>query len=94
MNKFVSLMTYGILALSSSAMAAGQAQNPTDHTAMGHAKPAAETKAQKEFRALDKNKDGKLSKAELPSDHPMAGHFDMMDTDKDGALSEAEYTVH
>lgn len=62
--------------------------------AMGHAKPANETKAQKDFRALDKNKDGKLSKAELPSSHPMAGHFDMMDTDKDGALSEAEYTAH
>lgn len=94
MNKFIPLMASGLLALSTSAMASGQDPHSKDHAAMGHAKPAAETQAQQEFRALDKNKDGKLSKAELPSNHPMASHFEMMDTDKDGVLSEAEYTAH
>lgn len=94
MNKFASSMALGLLALSTSVMASGQDPHSKDHAAVGHAKPATQTKAQQEFRTLDKNKDGNLSKAELPSNHPMASHFQMMDTDKDGALSEAEYTAH
>lgn len=42
------------------------------------------------FGALDKNKDGSLSKEEMAK-HPMAAHFGMMDADKDGKLSKSEY---
>lgn len=92
MNKFVSLAAVGLLSLSAVAVAA-EPQAHGSHAV--HAAPTAEiTPAQKEFRALDKNQDGKLSKAEMPAKHPMAAHFAMMDTNKDGVLSEAEYTGH
>ena len=92
MNKFVSLAAVGLLSLSAVAVAA-EPQAHGSHA--GHAAPTAEiTPAQKEFRVLDKNQDGKLSKAEMPAKHPMAAHFAMMDTNKDGMLSEAEYTGH
>ncbi len=44
-----------------------------------------------DFAKLDTNSDGQLEKNELPKDHPMAGHFDMMDKDKDGKVSKAEF---
>ena len=44
-----------------------------------------------EFVALDKNKDGKLSKAEFPANHPLAPHFGMLDANRDGNLSPAEF---
>lgn len=40
------------------------------------------------FTAWDTNKDGKLSREELPK--PLRGEFDRADTDKDRALSRAE----
>ena len=90
MNKMSARIALGFLIAPAVAIAAPQAHG--DHR--GHAAPPAETAAQKEFRALDKDKDGKLSKAEMPAKHPMAAHFAMMDADKDGVLSEAEYTGH
>lgn len=44
-----------------------------------------------DFAKLDANSDGQLEKSELPKDHPMAGHFDMMDKDKDGKVSRTEF---
>lgn len=88
MDNRVFLTAIGLLAFS----AMLPASEPQAHGQ--HAPSAAETAAQKEFRALDKNKDGKLSKAEMPAKHPMAAHFAMMDTDKDGMLSEAEFAGH
>jgi len=92
MNNVISLVAAGLLSMSAAAVAA---EPQTHGTHAGHAAPTAEiTPAHKEFRALDKNQDGKLSKAEMPTKHPMAAHFAMMDTNKDGVLSEAEYTGH
>ena len=45
-----------------------------------------------EFVMLDSNKDGKLSKAEIPAKHRLAAHFDMLDSNKDGSLSQAEFS--
>ena len=47
-----------------------------------------------DFVALDKNKDGKLSKTEFPAKHPLAPHFGMLDTNHDGSLSAAEFAKH
>lgn len=90
MNTMLSRMALGLLLAPLAAMAAPQSHAGHD----GHAAPPPETAAQKEFRRLDKNKDGKLSKAEMPATHPMAAHFAMMDANKDGVLSEAEYAGH
>lgn len=45
-----------------------------------------------EFTALDTDKDGSLSKAELTK-HKLGPHFDMLDTDKDGRLGVAEFAA-
>lgn len=91
MNKFVSLAANGVLSLSTVTFAAN-AHTHGSHA--GHAPQAAEASAQQDFRALDKNQDGKLSKAEMPAKHPMDAHFAMMDGNQDGVLSEAEYIGH
>lgn len=44
------------------------------------------------FAALDENRNGELSPAELAG-HPMAAHFGMLDTDKNGHLSPAEFAL-
>ena len=54
-----------------------------------HQKMAAE-----EFAKLDTNKDGMLSKAEIPAQHPLYAHFDMLDGNKDGSVSKDEFTKH
>ena len=67
-------------------------ENPSNTAApvpMEHKKMAAE-----EFAALDKNKDGKVSKDEVPADDALAAHFSMLDTDKDGSLSKTEFAKH
>lgn len=71
-------------------------QAKTDHSKMdmsgtqtNHKKMVAD-----EFAALDQNKDGKLTKAELPKDSPVRPHFEMLDADKDGSLSRAEFSGH
>jgi acetyl esterase/lipase len=43
------------------------------------------------FDRLDRNKDGKLSREELPE--PLRGLFDRLDTDKDGFISREEDAV-
>lgn len=57
-----------------------------DHGKMAGADHAAMGKAQ--FAKLDVNKDGFVSKSEVPKD--MQAHFGMMDANKDGKLTEAE----
>ena len=57
----------------------------TDHGKhAGHASDA--------FAALDTNKDGVLSKAELVK-HPMAAHASMVDANKDGVLDRSEFAA-
>lgn len=59
-------------------------KKPVDHAKM----------AAGEFTALDKNKDGKLSAAEVPAKSSIKPHFSMLDTNKDGTLSKAEHAKH
>jgi len=68
-----------------------------DHSKMdmsGMKSPDHQTMAAGEFAKLDKNKDGKLSKAEIPAQHPLYAHFDMLDGNKDGSVSKDEFTTH
>lgn len=58
-----------------------------DHADQG--KPDSKTT---EFAALDANKNGKLSKAELAK-HKLGPHFGMLDANKNGTLSPAEFAA-
>ncbi|MPT47519.1 MAG: hypothetical protein E2598_03755 [Sphingobium sp.] len=42
---------------------------------------------------FDKNKDGFVTKAELPAKHPLLDHFDMADKDRDGKLNKRELGI-
>jgi osmotically-inducible protein OsmY len=57
----------------------------------GSEPPAAPTAQRADFQALDKNKDGYLSKQEAAGDREIAKRFAMFDMDSDGRLSESEY---
>lgn len=60
-----------------------------DSMAVDHGKMA-----EAEFNKLDVNKDGKISKGEISSKHPLSQHVGMLDTNKDGSLSRAEFAKH
>ncbi len=68
-----------------------------DHGKMGmsgmdsadHQKMAAD-----QFAKLDANKDGKLTKSEIPAAHPLSAHFSMLDSNKDGSISKTEFAQH
>ena len=76
--------------------ARAQAAETADKASTGQASasPApltkGEIKAQREFKMLDFNKDGKLSRTEVALFPRLAAAFDEADTDKDGYVSYAE----
>jgi hypothetical protein len=43
------------------------------------------------FAQLDGNRDGMVTRAEIPADHKMAGKFAEIDTDGNGSISQAEF---
>jgi Ca2+-binding EF-hand superfamily protein len=45
------------------------------------------------FARYDKNKDGFVTKAEIPPGHDLLDHFDMADKDRDGKLSKREFGI-
>src|SRR3546814_7881400 len=72
-------------------------QVPVDHSKMkmDGAMPMDHGKmADAELVKFDQNKDGKISKSEVPAKHAMTAHFGMLDADKDGSLSQAEFAKH
>ena len=53
--------------------------------------PPAAAAPRADFAALDRNKDGYLSRLEAASDREIAKRFATFDADADGRLSESEY---
>ena len=60
--------------------------------ALGQAAWAQESRHEKSFHDLDKNKDAKLSKEELPNQAKR--NFERVDTDKSGFISLKEHVAH
>lgn len=92
--KQVHLLFLTLTLASAGALAAPQAHPsapPMDHSKTAAA-PDASSDITKAFDALDTNKDGQLSKAELAK-HPMAAHASMVDADKNGSLNRDEFKV-
>ena len=93
MKTVLSLLLLSIIA-TGAAFAAAPLQTPAKpaSTTMDHSKMAmpAHDAPKDAFAALDINKDGFLSKAELAK-HPMAAHAGMVDADKDGKLNRSEF---
>ena len=44
-----------------------------------------------DFDKLDADKDGHVTRAELPKEHPLRAHFLMADKNRDGKLDRAEF---
>lgn len=62
--------------------------------APAQAKPAAQAKATEDaFARMDTNRDGFVSKAELPAGHGLRAHFGMVDKNRDGKLDRKEFAA-
>ncbi|WP_238978879.1 hypothetical protein [Novilysobacter arseniciresistens] len=109
MKMFRSALALSLMFAAGTALAAGHdpqttkpasntaQQVPVDHSKMkmDGAMPMDHGKmADAEFVKFDQNKDGKISKSEVPAKHAMTAHFGMLDADKDGSLSQAEFAKH
>jgi len=44
-----------------------------------------------DFDKLDADKDGHVTPAELPGEHPLRAHFSMADKNRDGKLDPSEF---
>lgn len=83
-NKTALLSAALVLGLSGAAFA--QMQQPIEDQAINEI-PAADIT----FDELDKDSDGYVAKADVPTDHELALEFAQADTDSDARLSRAEF---
>ena len=78
--------------LTTALLAAVFASGATSAYAFGTEEDQAQTPLYSEFKKLDKNSDGKLTRHESVRDHDIGPNFDKADTDKNDALSAKEYS--
>jgi hypothetical protein len=81
-----------VVALPAAAQGTAPAPMADKPAAAAPATGGGDAKADAEFAKWDKDKDGKISKAEAERS-PLAAKFDAMDTDKDGSISKSEYAA-
>ncbi len=90
MKTVFSLLLFSIIATGTAFAAEPQTSTKPAPTTIDHSKMAMPNSTPDTFTALDANKDGFLSKAELAK-HPMAAHAGMVDANQDGKLSRGEF---
>jgi len=92
--KQVSILLLATALAAGNALAVPQSNPHASHAGHGTpaAAPAQPDPSTKVFDALDADKSGLLSQAELAK-HPMAAHASMVDADDDGSLSREEFTA-
>jgi|GEM_PF-1412609 len=78
-----------------SAMADTPPTPPQAHAAHAPAveKPAKLSKVDEVFAQFDKNKDGFVTRDEIPAGHALLEHFVMADKDKNDKLSKKEFGI-
>lgn len=82
-----------IAALALAPAAFAQAQHAGhDHHAQPASKPAP-ADAATSFKRLDADKDGFITRSELPDKHPLLPHFGMSDGNRDGKLDAREFEL-
>ncbi|UBB26999.1 hypothetical protein LAG73_07970 [Pseudoxanthomonas japonensis] len=96
MKKHVSAFTLMALALLATPAFAQDHAGHGSHANHGAQAPAAKktgaaNSGNASFESLDKNRDGFVSKAELPERHPLLAHFGMSDKNGDGKLDRKEF---
>lgn len=92
MKFFLQAALVGAISLASVSIAQAQHAGHEHHAVA--AKPAAkapQADAAAMFKRFDANKDGFISREELPSDHPLLPHFGMSDGNRDGKLDAKEF---
>ncbi|MFT3756734.1 MAG: hypothetical protein QM769_12500 [Pseudoxanthomonas sp.] len=68
--------------------------NAQDHAAHAvHTAKTPEKLSEADFDRLDSDKDGLLSRAEIPANHPLLEHFSMADKSRDGKLDKREFKL-
>jgi Ca2+-binding EF-hand superfamily protein len=88
MGTFAKTLLATTLALSSPlAFAEGEMKNPPiDPTAGAEMKPS--------FEQHDVNRDGMITKDEVPATHELSSLFASVDANSDGKLSRAEFSIY
>ena len=92
MKFFIQAALIGAITLASISIAQAQHAGHEHHAPA--AKPAAkapQADAAATFMRFDANKDGLISREELPSGHPLLPHFGMSDGNRDGKLDAKEF---
>ena len=92
MKFFIQAALIGAITLASTSIA--QAQHAGHEHHVPAAKPGAKATpadAAAMFKRFDANKDGFISREELPSAHPLLPHFGMSDGNRDGKLDAKEF---
>jgi Ca2+-binding EF-hand superfamily protein len=99
MHKLVSLISIAATFAASAAFAGAAEQNPNYPQREPSTQPSGKMDHHKmaeaqEFASLDQNRDGRLSREEIPADNPVAAQFEKLDVNKDGGLSKREFAKY
>jgi len=84
----------GVRNFTTAFLAAAFASGAISAHAFGTEEDQAQTPLYSEFKKLDKNSDGKLTRNESVRDHDIGPNFDKADKDKNDVLSPQEYSEY